>query len=114
MPKYEHIVLARQDISTAQVETLLEDFTKVIEDGEGNVQKVESWGLRNIAYKIKKNRKAHYTLMNIECKPATMAELERLESINEDILRVMTIKVDTFEEGQSAVLTSKNEKKTRR
>lgn len=114
MPKYEHIVLARQDISTAQVETLIEDFTKVIETGEGNVQKVESWGLRNIAYRIKKNRKAHYTLMNIECTPAAMAELERQQSINEDILRIMTIKVDSFEEGQSAVLANKNEKKTRR
>ncbi|MGL1922569.1 MAG: 30S ribosomal protein S6 [Hyphomicrobiales bacterium] len=114
MPKYEHIVLARQDISTAQVDTLNEDFTKVIEDGEGKIEKLESWGLRNIAYRIKKNRKAHYTLMNIECSSATMKELERLESINEDVLRVMTIKVDTFEEGQSAVLSSKNEKKTRR
>lgn len=114
MPKYEHIVLARQDISAAQVETLIEDFTKVIEDGEGKIEKVESWGLRNIAYRIKKNRKAHYTLMNIECPPAAMTELERLQSINEDILRVMTIKVDSFEEGQSAVLASKNEKKTRR
>ncbi|PCI85381.1 MAG: 30S ribosomal protein S6 [Hyphomicrobiales bacterium] len=114
MPKYEHIILARQDISTSQVETLIEDFTKVIDDNEGKVEKVESWGLRNIAYRIKKNRKAHYTLMNIECPPAAMKELERQQSINEDILRVMTIKVDTFEEGQSAVLSSKNEKKTRR
>ncbi len=114
MPKYEHITLARQDISASQVETLIEDFTKVIEDNHGKVEKVESWGLRNIAYRIKKNRKAHYTLMNIECPPAAMAELERIQSINEDILRNMTIKVDSFEEGQSAILVNKNEKRTRR
>ena len=104
MPLYEHVFLARQDLAQAQVDALAENATKIVESQEGKVTKVESWGLRNLAYKIAKNRKAHYVLLNIDAPAGTVAELERQTSINEDVIRYMTIRVDELEGGPSVIM----------
>jgi small subunit ribosomal protein S6 len=104
MPLYEHVFLARQDLAQGQVDALAENATKIVESQEGKVTKVESWGLRNLAYKIAKNRKAHYVLLNIDAPPGTVAELERQTAINEDIIRYMTVRVDGLEEGPSVIM----------
>lgn len=104
MPLYEHVFLVRQDASTQQVETLTQQFKTVVENGGGKVPKVEAWGLRPVTYRIKKNRKAHYTLLNIDAPPAAVAEMERQMSINEDVIRFMTIRVEELEEGPSAII----------
>ena len=104
MPLYEHVFLARQDLAQAQVDVLAETATKIVESQQGKVTKVENWGLRNIAYKIAKNRKAHYVLLNIDGPAGTIAELERQTQINEDIIRYMTIRVEELEEGQSVIM----------
>jgi small subunit ribosomal protein S6 len=104
MPLYEHVFLARQDVSSQQVEALVEQFKGVIEQGGGKVAKVEAWGVKSLTYRIRKNRKAHFTLMNIDAPPAAVAEMERLERINEDVLRTLTIRVDALEEGPSAMM----------
>lgn len=103
MPFYEHVYLARQDLSPAQVETITEELTKVITDGEGAVKSKEYWGLRNLAYRIEKNRKAHYVLLNIEAPGATIEELERQVRLNEDVIRFQTIRVEKLEDGPSAM-----------
>ncbi|MFN0024564.1 MAG: 30S ribosomal protein S6 [Parvularculaceae bacterium] len=108
MPLYEHIFIARQDISPAQVEGLTETLQKVVTDNGGKIAKAEYWGLRNLQYKIKKNRKGHYSLFNIEAPAAAVAELERQESINEDILRVLTIRVEDLDEAPSPVLSRRD------
>ena len=97
MPLYEHVFLARQDVSQTQVEALTKEFTDVIEELQGTVSKTEYWGLRSLAYKIKKNRKAHYTLLNIDAPPAAIAEMERRMGISTDILRFLTIRVEEHE-----------------
>lgn len=104
MALYEHTVLVRQDATPAQVDALVEQMKSVIEGLEGKVHKVESWGLRSLAYRMKKNRKAHYAYLNIEGPWAALAEMERQLKLNEDVLRFMTVRVEAFEEGQSAVL----------
>lgn len=104
MPFYEHVFLARQDLSTGQVDGLSEAFTKIIEDGNGKVVKTEYWGLKTLAYRIKKNRKAHYVLLNIEAPAPALHELERNISINEDVIRYQTIRVDELEKEPSAML----------
>ena len=114
MALYEHIIIVRQDVSTAQVETLTEELSAIITDNGGSVEKVEQWGLRSLAYRIKKNRKGHYVLMNIDAPSAAVVEMERLESINEDIIRIMTIRVEELEEGPSAMLRSRDERDDRR
>jgi small subunit ribosomal protein S6 len=108
MPLYEHIFLARQDVSPQQVEALVEQFKGVIEAGGGKVAKVEPWGLKSLSFRIRKNRKAHFTLMNIDAPPAAVAEMERQERINEDVLRTLTIKVEELEEGQSIMLQKRD------
>jgi small subunit ribosomal protein S6 len=108
MPFYENVYIARQDISATQAEALTEQFAALIAEQGGKVTKKESWGLRNIAYRIKKNRKGHYTLMNIEAPPAAITEMERQMRINEDVLRYLTIRVDALEEGPSAMLQSRS------
>jgi small subunit ribosomal protein S6 len=108
MAFYEHIMLARQDISAQQVDTLVEQFKGVIEANGGTVPKVEYWGVKTIAFRIKKNRKAHYSLLNIDAPPAALAEMERQMAINEDILRFITIRVEELEEGQSAMLQKRD------
>ena len=108
MPLYEHIYLARQDVSPQQVEELTNQLTEVLGQGGGKVTKNEYWGLKSLSYRIKKNRKAHYTLLNIEAPSAAVLEMERQMRINEDILRFMTIKVDELEEGPSAMLQKRD------
>jgi small subunit ribosomal protein S6 len=107
MPFYENVFIARQDISATQAEALTEQFSNLIAEQGGKVTKKESWGLRNIAYRIKKNRKGHYTLMNIDAPAAAVAEMERQMRINEDVLRYLTVRVDALEEGPSAMLQSR-------
>ena len=108
MALYEHIFLARQDVSPQQVEELTNAFTEVITQGGGKVSKNEYWGLKSLSYRIKKNRKAHYTLLNIDAPHAAVAEMERQQSLNEDILRFMTIRVDELEEGPSAMMQKRD------
>lgn len=108
MPLYEHIVLARQDVSPQQVEELNNQLTEVLTQGGGKVTKTEYWGLKSLSYRIKKNRKAHYTLLNIDAPAPAVAEMERQERINEDILRFMTVRVDELEEGPSAMMQKRD------
>jgi len=104
MALYEHVFLARQDLAQAQVDALAETATKIVEENEGKVTKVETWGLRSLAYKIAKNRKAHYVMLNIDAPGNVIAELERQTQINEDIIRYMTIKVEELETGPSVMM----------
>jgi small subunit ribosomal protein S6 len=104
MPLYEHVFLARQDLAQAQVDALAENATKIITDNGGKVVKTETWGLRSLAYRIQKNRKAHYVLLDVDAPPGVVAELERQTQINEDVIRYMTIKVDEHEAGPSAMM----------
>jgi small subunit ribosomal protein S6 len=97
MPLYEHIFLARQEVSPQQVEVLTKEFGQVLAEGGGKVGKTEYWGLKSLAYKIKKSRKAHYTLMNIEAPPAAVAEMERRMRISSDIIRFLTVRVSAHE-----------------
>lgn len=104
MPLYEHVFLARQDISAQQVEGLLQTFRSILEENGGKVGKTEYWGLKTLAYRIKKNRKAHYSLMDIDAPHEAVAELERQMSLSTDVIRFMTIRVDEHEEGPSAMM----------
>ncbi|MBB5986109.1 30S ribosomal protein S6 [Sphingobium lignivorans] len=113
MPYYEHVFLARQDLAQAQVDALAENAAKIIEAQDGKVTKVESWGLRNLAYKIAKNRKAHYVMLNIDAPAGVVAELERQTQINEDVIRFMTVRVEELEGGPS-VMMRKNERERER
>src|ERR1700754_4757350 len=97
MPLYEHVFLARQDISQAQVEALAKEYAGVIEEGGGRVGKTEYWGLKTIAFKIKKNRKAHYSLMNLDAPPAAIAEMERRMGLSTDVIRFLTVRVAAHE-----------------
>ena len=103
MPFYEHVFLARQDLTTAQVEALTEGFTKVLAEGKGRVANSEYWGLRTLAYRIAKNRKAHYVMLNIDAPAAAVAELERQVGLNEDIIRYMTVRIDALPTEPSAM-----------
>ena len=113
MSLYECVFIARQDISAPQVETLTAEMTNIITEGGGSVSKTEYWGLRNIAYRVKKNRKGHYVLLNIDAPSAAVKEMERQMSINEDVLRTLTIRVEELEEGPSAMMQSKNSRDER-
>lgn len=104
MALYEHVFLARQDVSQQQVDALVEQYTGLISEMGGSVAKTEYWGMKSLAFRIKKNRKAHYTLMNIDAPSDAVGEMERQMGINEDVLRFMTIRVDEFEEGPSAMM----------
>jgi small subunit ribosomal protein S6 len=104
MPLYEHVFLARQDLAQAQVDALAENATQIIESQQGKVTKVENWGLRSLAYKIAKNRKAHYVMLNIDAPAGVVAELERQTQINEDVIRYMTVRVDDLEGGPSVMM----------
>jgi small subunit ribosomal protein S6 len=109
MALYEHIYLARQDISAQQAEALTAQFKSVIESYGGKVEKVEYWGVRSLAYRIKKNRKAHFSLLNIDAPPAAVAEMERQMGISEDVIRFMTIRVEALEQGQSAMMRKRDD-----
>lgn len=112
MALYEHVFLARQDLAQAQVDALAETATKIIGDMGGKVVKTEGWGLRNMAYRIQNNRKAHYVMLEIDGPGAVVAELERQLGINEDIVRYMTVRVDEHEAGPSAMMR-RNERSER-
>ncbi|RMB08577.1 30S ribosomal protein S6 [Eilatimonas milleporae] len=113
MAFYEHIFIARQDINASQVESITAEFTGIVEENGGKVAKNEYWGLKNLAYKIKKNRKGHYVLLNIDAPAGTLSELERRARLHDDIIRYMTVRVDEIEEGPSIVLRSKAERDRR-
>jgi small subunit ribosomal protein S6 len=104
MPLYEHVYLARQDASAQQVEELTANLKAVVEGLGGSVAKTEYWGVKSLAYRLRKNRKAHFTLMNLDAPPAAVNEIERLERLNEDVLRYLTIRVEEHEEGPSAMM----------
>jgi len=110
---YEHVFLARQDLSQSQVDALAQEATKIVEANEGKVVLTETWGLRTLAYKVQKNRKAHYVMLRLDAPTHVIAELERQTRINEDIIRFLTIRVDEHEEGPS-VMMRKPERDTRR
>jgi len=104
MPLYEHVFLARQDASTQQVEELTVQMTGVVERAGGKVTKTENWGVRSLTYRMNKNRKAHFVLLNIDAPSAAVAEIERQERISEDVIRYLTVRVEELEEGPSAMM----------
>lgn len=114
MPLYEHVFLARQDLSQAQVDALAATATEIVQTNKGKVTKTESWGLKGLAYKIKRNRKAHFVLLNIDAPAGVVAELERQTAINEDVIRYMTVRVDAHEEGPSVQMRKQDRERTRR
>jgi small subunit ribosomal protein S6 len=107
MPFYENVFIARQDVTTAQVEALTELFAGIITAQGGNVTKKEYWGLKSLSYRVRKNRKGHYTLLNIDGPAAAVIEMERQMRLHEDVLRQLTVKVEELEEGPSAMMQSK-------
>ncbi|MEP3233145.1 MAG: 30S ribosomal protein S6 [Hyphomicrobiales bacterium] len=108
MALYEHIFLARQDVSAQQVDQMIEQFKSLLEENGGSVAKTENWGLKSLSYRIRKNRKAHYALMNIDAPSAAVQEMERQMRINEDILRFQTVRVEEHEEGPSVMLQKRD------
>ncbi|WP_419914880.1 30S ribosomal protein S6 [Hoeflea sp.] len=108
MAIYEHVFLARQDVSSQQVEALVEQFKGILESNGGAVGRVENWGLKSLSYRMNKNRKAHYTLMDIDAPADAVQEMERQMRINEDVLRYMTIRVDEHEEGPSVMMQKRD------
>lgn len=114
MALYEHVFLARQDLSQQQVDEMVEGFKGIIEAGGGSVGRTENWGLKSLAYRINKNRKAYYSLMDIDAPAPAVAEMERQMRISENVLRYMTVRVDAHEDGPSAMLTRRNDRDDRR
>ena len=114
MSLYEHVFICRQDISQQQVETLTENLTAILAEQGGSIEKTEYWGLRSLAYRVKKNRKGHYSLLNITADHTAISEMERQISLNDDILRFMTIRVEEHDVEPSAPLSSKNKDERKR
>jgi small subunit ribosomal protein S6 len=114
VPLYEHVFLARQDLSQAQVDALAAAATEIVENNQGKVTKTETWGLKNLAYKIKRNRKAHFVLLNIDAPAGVIAELERQTAINEDVIRYMSVRVDEHETGPSVQMRKSDRERSRR
>lgn len=114
MPYYEHVLIARPEISPQQVDALVEDITKTVKELGGQTGKTEYWGLRNLTYRIRKNRKGHYALINIDCPTAAVRELERRLLINEDVMRFKTIRVEELEEEPSPILARRDREERRR
>lgn len=113
MPLYECVLIARNDVTQQQVEAIAEQVAVTVAEGGGEVRKREYWGLRGLAYKIKKNRKAHYMLLGIEAPPAALNEARRQLGLNEDVLREMTLRVEAIEEAPSAILSRRSEERDR-
>jgi small subunit ribosomal protein S6 len=113
MALYEHVFLARQDLSQQQVDALVEQYKGVIEANGGTVGRVENWGLKSLTYRIKKNRKAYYTLMDLNAPSAALNEMERQMGLSEDVLRFLTIKVEKHEDGPSAMMQKREERSER-
>ena len=113
MALYEHVFLTRQDASNTQVDALTEQFKDLIAAGGGKVTKTEYWGVKSLTFRVKKNRKAHYTLMNIDSPSAAVAEMERQMSLSEDVIRHLTVKVEALEEGPSAQMRRRDDREER-
>ncbi|MCK8785557.1 30S ribosomal protein S6 [Roseomonas sp. NAR14] len=113
MPLYECVLIARNDITQQQVDAIADQITATLAEGEGTVRKREYWGLRGLAYRVKKNRKAHYMLLGIEAPPATVQEMERQLGLNEDVLRHLTLRVETIDEAPSAILAKRGDDRER-
>ena len=113
MPLYECVLIARNDVTQQQVETVADTITAQLEADGGAVKKREYWGLRSLAYRIKKNRKGHYMLLGLDAKPAAINEMERQLRINEDVLRFMTVRIETIDEAPSAILSRKSDDRER-
>lgn len=114
MPLYEHVFIARQDLSNAQAESMIAEFTELLTEGGGSVVGHEYWGLRSMAYKINRARKGHYAMLRVDAPAPALAELERRQRIHDDVLRFMTIRVEAHEEGPSAIMTAKSSRDDRR
>jgi small subunit ribosomal protein S6 len=110
MPLYESVFITRQEISSSQAESLIDTFAEIVSNTGGSVPKKEYWGLRNLAYRIKKNRKGHYALLNIDGPPAAISEMERNMRLHEDVLRYLTVRVEELNEGPSAILKSRDDR----
>jgi small subunit ribosomal protein S6 len=113
MALYESVFIIRQDVATAQVETMAAEFAELVKANGGEVTKTEMWGLKSLTYRIRKNRKGHYVLMNLNAPPAALAEMERNMRINEDVLRYLSVRVEEHEEGPSAMLRARDERPRR-
>ena len=107
MALYESVIIGRQDLTNSLFETLIDEFTSVIKSHDGEIKKTEYWGIRNLAYKINKNRKAHYYMLNISSSPETISEYERLLGLHEDIIRFLTVKIDKVDENPSLLMNNK-------
>ncbi len=114
MPLYEHVMIARQDLSNTQAESLIEHFSTVLTDNDGKAVMSEYWGVKTMAYKINKNRKGHYAFIRSDAPAAAVHEMERLMRLHEDVMRVLTIKVDAHEEGPSVQMQKRDERPDRR
>ena len=110
MRLYESVIIARQDVSTTQVEAMIEEFSAIIEKAGGSIQKKEFWGLRGLAYRIKKNRKGHYVMLNMETDSETLNEFERIMGLNEDVLRFMTIAIEEVDQEPSVMMQVRTER----
>ena len=113
MRLYESVFIARQDITSAQVEAMTDDFAEIITSAGGSIKKREYWGLRSLAYRIKKNRKGHYVMLNMETGPEALREYERIMGLNEDILRFLNLNIKEIEDGPSIMLQAKTERSSR-
>jgi small subunit ribosomal protein S6 len=114
MPLYEHVMIARQDLSNSQAEALIEHFGSVLADNDGKLLENEYWGVKTMAYKINKNRKGHYAFLRTDAPSAAIQEMERLMALHDDVMRVLTIKVDAHEEGPSVQMQKREERGERR
>ena len=110
MPLYEHVMIARQDLSNTQAEALIEHFGTILADNGGKLLENEYWGVKTMAYKINKNRKGHYALLRTDAPAPAIQEMERLMRLNEDVMRVLTIKVDAHEDGPSVQMQKREER----
>ena len=113
MRLYESVFIARQDITSAQVEAMADEFAEIITSAGGSIKKREYWGLRSLAYRIKKNRKGHYVMFNLETGPETLREYERIMGLNEDVLRFLNLNIEEVEEGPSIMMQAKTERSSR-
>ena len=113
MPLYESVFIARNDVTQQQVDAIADQITATLGEQGGEIRKREYWGLRGLAYRIKKNRKGHYMLLGIDASPAAMQEVERQLGLNEDVLRVLTLRVETIDEAPSAILSRRGEERDR-
>ncbi len=114
MPLYEHVMIARQDLSSAQAEGLVDHFTSVLADNGGSVVASEYWGVKTMAYKINKNRKGHYSFLRTDAPAGAVQEMERLMRLHDDVMRVMTVKVDAHDEGPSVQMQKRDDRGDRR